>query len=545
MLFSSPVFIFLFLPCVLLFYYALIKRGSVNYAFYSLVAFSLLFYGWWKPAYLILIVTSVLGNYFLGTCLGKLKPENKNWSWVLVTFGVSANLASIGYFKYANFFIDNLNQISGTAFLLEPILLPLAISFFTFQQIAYLVDIHRGEPHESSFRNYALFVTFFPQLIAGPIVHHKEMLPQFLHNENSRNIANNLALGLSIFAIGLFKKVVIADGVAGYSDAVFNLADNGETITFFDAWLGSLAYTCQLYFDFSGYSDMAIGLARLFGIRLPLNFNSPYKSRNIIEFWRRWHMTLSRFLRDYLYIPLGGSRGGRLFTYRNLFIVMFLGGLWHGAGWTFVLWGSLHGVYLLINHAWQAWRKSKGLDPMSSGTLAKFLSTALTFLAVVVAWVYFRAETVDAANRILIGMTGINGAVLPENWATIFANHSAMLASFGITFGQFTQVGVLFPLVQDALDIFGITRESDTVGSITGLVTLSIPMLIMFLAPNTQQIFYCHNPAFEIYKGEIKRMSVTAMEWHQTRYWAVLIAIIGAYGCFGGSGVTRFLYFNF
>jgi len=545
MLFSSPLFIFLFLPCVLIFYYAFIKRGSFNYAIYSLVAFSLLFYGWWKPAYLLLIVSSVVGNYLLGTWIGTLKIRSSNWARLMVTFGVAANLASIGYFKYANFFVDNVNKVINTGVVLEPILLPLAISFFTFQQIAYLVDIYRGEPHERSFRNYALFVTFFPQLIAGPIVHHKEMLPQFLHNEHQKKIAQNLALGISIFAIGLFKKVIIADGVAGYSDAVFNLAESGAKITFFDAWLGSLAYTCQLYFDFSGYSDMAIGLARLFGIRLPLNFNSPYKARNIIEFWRRWHMTLSRFLRDYLYIPLGGSKGGRLFTYRNLFIVMFLGGLWHGAGWTFILWGCLHGVYLLINHAWQAWRKANGLSPVSARLFSRILSTLTTFIVVVVAWVYFRAESIEAANTILMGMAGLNGATLPLHWAPMFENQSALVSSLGVSFAQVNQVGVLFPLVKDILVLFGITTDSTAIGSLTGLVTLIIPLLIIFFAPNTQQIFFCHNPAFEIYKGEIKRMYIRIFEWHQTRYWAIIIAIIGAYGCFGGSGVTRFLYFNF
>lgn len=545
MLFSSPVFIFLFLPCVLICYYAFVRRGNISNAFYVLIAFSLLFYGWWKPAYLVLIISSVIANYFFGRMIGQYRQSQQKKAFLLTAIGVCGNLASIGYFKYANFFIDNVNLLTGAQLFLEPILLPLAISFFTFQQIAYLVDVYKGEAHENSFRNYALFVTFFPQLIAGPIVHHKEMLPQFLRTESYGNILQNLALGLSIFAVGLFKKVVIADGVAGYSDAVFNVANQGATITFFDAWLGALAYTCQLYFDFSGYSDMAIGLARMFGIRLPLNFNSPYKSRNIIEFWRRWHMTLSRFLRDYLYIPLGGSRGGKLFTYRNLFIVMFLGGLWHGAGWTFILWGSLHGVYLLVNHAWQAWRKAKGVDLNSVRLLPRVLSTLLTFVAVVVAWVYFRAESVDAANRILIGMTGVNGAVLPLTWLTALQDYAPRLAGMGITFGDSLPVGQLFPLVTDVISLFGVVRDSAQVGSATALATLIIPLLIAFIAPNTQQIFYRHNPAFEIYPGEIKRMPVPVLEWRQTRLWALAIAMIAAYGCFGGSGVTRFLYFNF
>lgn len=548
MLFSSPVFIFLFLPCVLVLFYTLVRNGKTSYALYSLIAASLLFYAWWKPVYLILIVSSIIGNYWIGTFIHRLKSSSPGSARFFMIFGVCANLASIGYFKYANFFVDTLNTVASTDLVLHTILLPLAISFFTFQQIAYLVDVYRGEPSETSFRNYALFVTFFPQLIAGPIVHHKEMLPQFLSNAGQSRMMENLAIGFTIFSIGLLKKVIMADGAAGYADAIFQFAEAGGQPTLLEAWLGSLAYTCQLYFDFSGYSDMAVGLGRMFGIRLPLNFNSPYKARNITEFWRRWHMTLSRFLRDYLYIPLGGSRNGKFNTYRNLFLVMLLGGLWHGAGWTFILWGALHGIYLLINLGWRQWRESIGHDLQQSSWLGRVASTCLTFIAVVAAWVYFRAESVEVAHAILGGMAGLNGVSLPMHWGESFTAHISAegLSRMGVTLGGLQSVGAMFTPVKDVIELFA-TAETDLhkIGTITALATLVIPLFVVFFMPNTQQIMYHYSPAFEIYPGEIKRTSLRFLEWHKTRIWAIVVAFFGAYGCFGGSGVTRFLYFNF
>ena len=350
MLFNSYEFIFLFLPIVLLGFHLIGKQGHHRVAIAWLVGASLFFYGWWNPAYLLLMLFSVLFNYSVGVSLSNTSGR-KLLSKTILTIGVSVNLAILGYFKYANFFVDNLNALSGTNLILNEVILPLAISFFTFQQIAYLVDAYRGKTKEYNFLHYCLFVTFFPQLIAGPIVHHKEMLPQFAKDAVYKLRSKHLAIGITIFALGLFKKVVLADGVSVYATPVFNAAEAGVMLTFFEAWGGALAYTFQLYFDFSGYSDMAIGIARMFGIRLPLNFNSPYKATSIIDFWRRWHITLSRFLRDYLYIPLGGSRKGRVRRYINLMTTMILGGLWHGAGWTFLLWGALHGFYLMINHA--------------------------------------------------------------------------------------------------------------------------------------------------------------------------------------------------
>jgi D-alanyl-lipoteichoic acid acyltransferase DltB (MBOAT superfamily) len=305
-------------------------------------------------------------------------------------------------------------MVTGSGIGAETILLPLAISFFTFQQIAYLVDAYEGLTREYNFLHYCLFVTFFPQLIAGPIVHHREMLPQFASDTIYRFNQSTFTAGLTTFCLGLFKKVIIADGAATYATPVFDAAEAGEILTFFEAWTGAFGYTIQLYFDFSGYSDMAIGLGMMFGIRLPLNFFSPYKAVNIIDFWRRWHMTLSRFLRDYLYIPLGGSRRGKVRRYVNLMVTMLLGGLWHGAGWTFVAWGALHGFYLVVNHAWHAVRRSLGHNLEKTTLAGRTLSRIVTLTAVIFAWVLFRAESFGGAMSIISGMVGLNGFALPS-----------------------------------------------------------------------------------------------------------------------------------
>ena len=299
------------------------------------------------------------------------------------------------------FFIDNVNHIFKLNLNIGVIILPLAISFFTFQQIAYLVDAYRGETREYNFLHYCLFVTFFPQLIAGPIVHHKEIMPQLTKEKIYSFCSENFNVGITIFILGLFKKVILADSVAVYATPVFEAASKNVSLTFVEAWGGALAFTCQLYFDFSGYSDMALGLGRMFGIRLPLNFNSPYKAVNIIEFWRRWHMTLSRFLKHYLYIPLGGSRKGKARRQANLLITMLLGGLWHGASWTFVVWGGLHGICLAINHAWHSIRRFMGHDIEKVSWQGRILSRTLTFFVVVVGWVFFKAESFYSAINVL------------------------------------------------------------------------------------------------------------------------------------------------
>lgn len=391
MLFSSYEFIFFFLPATFFIYFFLLEKRLIVGAKGFLVFASLFFYSWWNIIYLPLILVSMLFNYVIGNSLndnfGKVKLSKKS----LLTVGIAANLALLGYFKYADFFIENVNLAFDGSMPLLNLALPLAISFFTFQQIAYLVDSYRAETKEYDFLNYAIFVTFFPQLIAGPIVHHAEMMPQFASKWSLVKNYKNIAMGLFIFSIGLFKKVVIADTFAVWATAGF---DKAEVLTMIEAWGTSLSYTFQLYFDFSGYTDMAIGAALLFNIKLPINFDSPYKARDIQDFWRRWHITLSRFLRDYIYIPLGGNRKGNFHTYNNLMITFILGGLWHGAGWTFVFWGFLHGIALVIHRIW----KQFGF------TMNSILAWFITFNFINVAWVFFRAKEWDDAIKVLKGM---------------------------------------------------------------------------------------------------------------------------------------------
>jgi D-alanyl-lipoteichoic acid acyltransferase DltB (MBOAT superfamily) len=335
LLFNSYEFIFAFLPITFFIYFYLNHKRLTEASKVFLVVSSLFFYSWWNPVYLPLILVSMVFNYVIGTSLTKDEEHKKVSKKQLLTIGIVGNIGLLGYFKYSDFFIGNFNLAFGSDIPLLHLALPLAISFFTFQQIAYLVDSYRQETKEYDFLNYAVFVTFFPQLIAGPIVHHKEMMPQFANARNKVKNYKNIALGLFIFSIGLFKKVVIADTFAVWARAGF---DTATTLNLFEAWATSLSYTFQLYFDFSGYTDMAIGAALLFNIRLPINFNSPYKATNIQDFWRRWHITLSRFLKDYVYIPLGGNRKGNFRTYNNLMATFIIGGIWHGAGWTFVFW---------------------------------------------------------------------------------------------------------------------------------------------------------------------------------------------------------------
>ena len=395
MLFNSYEFIFLFLPFTFFIYFYLNKKRLTELAKGFLVLSSLFFYSWWNITYLPLIVGSMIFNYSFGLELNKDNPRIAKK--IILAFGIVANLALLGYFKYYDFLISNINFAFDVQISHLNLLLPLAISFFTFQQIAYLVDSSTGEgTKQYDFLNYCLFVTFFPQLIAGPIVHHKEMMPQFAKARNKIINYKNIALGLFIFSIGLFKKAVIADTFAVWATYGF---DDATILNLFEAWATSLSYTFQLYFDFSGYCDMAIGAALLFNIKLPINFNSPYKALNIQDFWRRWHITLSRFLRDYVYIPLGGNRKGKVHTYMNLMATFIIGGIWHGAGWTFVFWGFLHGMALVIQRIWSE------LD----FRLNKFVAWFITFNFVNIAWVFFRAKEWDDAIKVLKGMFGLGG----------------------------------------------------------------------------------------------------------------------------------------
>lgn len=415
MLFNSYSFIFLYLPAVLLVYFRLGERDH-RFAAAWLAFSSLVFYGYWNPAYIGLLLGSIAFNYSFGWWIAKagVKHEHMRKKRLLIV-SVAFNLCLLGYYKYSDFFLGNVNLLTGSHLGLVKIVLPLGISFFTFTQIAFLADTYQEKIREYNFTHYLLFVTYFPHLIAGPILHHSEMMPQFTNSATYRFNATNFAVGLTIFVFGLSKKVLLADNLSGHANFFFNAVPNGHTLTFMDAWAGALAYTLQLYFDFSGYSDMAIGLSLMCNIRLPMNFDSPYKSSNIIDFWRRWHMTLSRFLRDYLYIPLGGNRRGKARRYLNLMATMLLGGLWHGAGWTFVLWGGTHGFFLIVNHGWRAFKTK--MQWGDGPRLAKLVASGITFLSVVAAWVFFRSDNITSAFSILSSMMGMNGFL--EKWVPV------------------------------------------------------------------------------------------------------------------------------
>ena len=417
MLFNSPEFMFLFLPAVLLAFFWLnrTRLGSAGIGWLTLA--SLVFYGWWNPVYVPLIVASVLANYWAGVALirGRLGPRAKK---LLLGGAILANLAVLAYYKYTGFIAANLAMATGWRIPAVDLILPLGISFFTFTQIAFLADAAQDKVRQLNLPSYALFVTYFPHLLAGPILHHAEMIPQFRERANRVLQPENFARGVALFVIGLFKKVIVADQLAVWANAGFAQPAGHEL---FSAWFVALSYAGQLYFDFSGYTDMAIGVSLLFNIRLPENFNSPYKARDIQDFWRRWHMTLSRFLREYVYVPLGGNRRGEFAAYRNLVLTFLVGGIWHGAGWTFIFWGALHGTAIVLHRAW------KRLGFALPGPIAWLL----TFTFVTCGWVLFRAKTVGDGIEILRGMLGLNGVLVSRQLARLANSVFGVRLSFG------------------------------------------------------------------------------------------------------------------
>lgn len=418
MLFNSIEFLFIFLPVTFFVYFALNKAKLVNIAIGWLVIASLFFYSYWKIDYLPLILLSMIFNYSIGYTLSHPTSLKLNRKLIFIS-GIVGNIALLAYFKYFDFLIDNINLVLQTGFDTLKIALPLGISFFTFTQIAYLVDAYKKEVREYDFLNYALFVTFFPHLIAGPILHHSEMMPQFANLRRKIINPKNISIGLFLLAIGLFKKVMIADFLSPFVKQMFEVS---TSLTFFESWIASFAYTFQLYFDFSGYCDMALGLGYLFNIVLPINFNSPYKADSIQDFWRRWHMTLSRFLKNYIYIPLGGNRLGEYKTYRNLFLTFLIGGIWHGANWTFIIWGVMHGAATCIHRYW------KKLNIKMNHVLAVFM----TFIFINFTWVFFRSPSIHRANDMLQSMFGLNGfaPVVIDKMRFSFENGGAKISLF-------------------------------------------------------------------------------------------------------------------
>lgn len=550
MLFNSYAFIFLFLPMTVLGLMAVNALQSHRLSLVWLVLCSIVFYGAWNPINLGIILPSIGINY--GLALGIRRQLDRGESgkrlaaWLLA-LGVGLNLCFLGYFKYKNFFIDSVNGIFGTDWPLYSVFLPLGISFITFQKIAFLVEVRSGIVKDFKIFDFLAFVFFFPQLIAGPIVHYREMTPQF-EKIGGRVDTSDLAVGICLFAMGLFKKGILADGVAPYALPAFSAAAQGEPVTFFTAWTGALAYTFQIYFDFSGYSDMAIGLARIFGIRLPVNFNSPLKASSIIEFWSRWHITLSRFLTNYIYMPIqmavmrSRTRRGKPLLSRRVrsvpafatliavptVLTMLLSGLWHGAGVTFVAWGAVHGILLVANQAWRQWRPAWDQDAYER--IMKPLGFVMTFFAVTAAMVLFRADTMVAAGQIYRGMLGINGVSLPQ---------SILLHSGGI--GEWlSQAGV----------VAEISSASNFAFAFAWLMVL---FLVATRAPNTLELMRDFDPAlhFKLQPGMVRLAPMTAegvprawtvqFNWQ----WALAMAAVFVFAALSLSRPSEFLYWQF
>lgn len=515
MLFNSFIFIFVFLPITITVFFWLGRRSHA-WAAGWLALTSLFFYGYWDYRYIPLLIASISFNYFIGLHIAQtIMPARKRWLIV----GVSSNLLLLAYFKYANFFLETISFVGNNGLPSLDIILPIGISFYTFTQVAFLVDTYQGKVKEYRFVHYLLFVTYFPHLIAGPVLHHKEMMPQFSDERIYKYSSENFAVGLTIFCIGLAKKVLIADNLAPFASPLF---ENPESPSLLLAWGGVLAYSFQLYFDFSAYSDMAIGISRLFGVRLPLNFDSPYKAENISEFWRKWHMTLSRFLRDYLYFPLGGNRVGTFNRYRNLMIVMLLGGMWHGAGWNFIIWGGLHGLYLVTHHTWA--KVSRSLHFPSDSDTWKLSATIITFTSVCFAWVFFRSPDLATSWEIVQGMSGGFGVGLPEAVGSRLGAFGSMLEDLGVTYY-----------------LGGGTRF------IENWIWILLAAAIAFLLPNTQQITRQFEPALDFFPTAQPSLSRLAswLTWLPSPRWAMFLGSLAVASLLSLNRPNEFLYFQF
>ncbi len=520
-LFNDPLFLFVFLPITLALAIVLRRIAGARPVLGMLVLASVVFYGWWNPLYVPLLAAVAMVTFWIARRISAArKAQDHVRTKAYLVGGIVFCLSVLAYFKYTDFAIATVNVALGESIPYQHIVLPLGISFFTFQKIAYLVDASRGEVEKHDFLEFCFFVMFFPQLIAGPIVHHREIFSQTHTPHAFAPRLENLTIGLSIFLIGLFKKVVIADRLAPTVAATFGAAATGEPLSFVEAWTGAGAYSLQLYFDFSGYSDMAIGAARMFGIKLPLNFDSPYQATGIIDFWRRWHMTLSRFLRDYLYIPLGGSRRGAVRRYINLMLTMTIGGLWHGASWNFVLWGFLHGVYLVINHAWRHF-----VAPINTWW-SRSISRLVTFAAVIIAFVPFRAPTMEVTLAMYAGMVN-----LPRSAAD--------------------QLGVL----GIALQRLGVRFEGRPLASADWeFLAWAIGFIaILWFVPNTQQFMAWFRPAFDHDRKYAERwpplleglLGQTRLRWRPRAASAVLVGVMAAIAGLSLTRVSEFLYFDF
>ena len=542
MLFNSYEFIFVFLPVTLAVFFVL---GTISrtWALSSVIVASLCFYAYWRPLNVLIISPAILVNFTLARTLQRLVPQKKQGlSRAVLVGGVGFNVAFLGYFKYANFAATVAHDLFGRDLVLTQIILPLGISFITFQMIAFLVDVQGGRIQSFSLRDFFLFALFFPQLIAGPIVHYREMMPQF-KRASCRFDKEDVSVGLTLFAFGLFKKVVLADSIAPLVAPIYVQATSGAHISFVTAWMAAIGFTMQIYFDFSGYTDMALGIARLFGIRLPQNFYSPLRASNIIDFWLHWHMTLTRFLTAYIYNPLAlsltrrrlakrkaiyGGRNTTLGAFVELLMfptvfTMFVSGLWHGAGYTFIVWGLLHGVYLTINHGWR--RLGPGLWP-DKQSYARFMEPAgfvLTFVCVAASMIIFRATSMDSAINLLKGMIGLNGLALP----------SSVLDHLGPLAGWLGEAGV--------------ARGLEPGVEINQIVPWILALTFIALAcPNTLQILARYEPALGV-KAPASESSAwrRAIAWSASPAWAIVLSVVAAVGILHLGGQSEFLYWQF
>lgn len=550
MLFNSYEFIFLFLPICLVVFYKLGQIQRISWSIIWLVVASLFFYGWSNPSYLYLIIVSISINYIFSLALVKSHTKSEIFFGnALLIVGLIFNLIVLAYYKYSFFLLDTLNSAMGSSFQLNSLILPLGISFYTFQQIAYLVDAREGQTKEYSLVDYLAFILFFPKLIAGPIVTHREIVPQFSKLSNFQFDPEDLAIGLTIFVLGLFKKVVVSDSLALYATPAFEAASHSIPLTIFEAWCGAIAFNLQIYFDFSGYSDMAIGVARMFKIKLPINFNSPFKAVNIIDFWSRWHMTLTRFLNQYIYNPIAlflsrrrSQLGKSLFkkgiaspgAFMELVAVptlttMLIAGFWHGAGWQYIIMGLLHGIYLVINQAWHMLQRITDRDPKVVSWWGEKIGLLTTFLAVVVGHVFFRAKDVNTAGSILASMFGLRGISLPTSWAS-------QVQPFKISIFKFD--GMLHHEIFQQFHI--------------GIVVLLSLMIVVWFFPNTQQWMYKYEPALgQDFNQELnyqpKWLSFLWKKWawKPNNNCGFLTALIALLGIFSLANVREFIYFKF
>ena len=543
MLFNSFEFIFVYLPATLIGFFVLGQR-SRNLALAWLVLASLVFYAWWRPLNVLIIAPSIAVNFLLARLLIRLRTAKGRAAGAnaVLALGIVFNIVFLGYFKYVNFLGTALNDIAGTDFVLTQVVLPLGISFITFQKIAFLIDVHGGRVASFTLRDYALFVLFFPQLIAGPIVHYREMIPQF-QAAPCRLERDNVAVGMTMFVFGLFKKVVLADGIAAHVSPIYALAAGGSEVSLLPAWIAALGFTLQIYFDFSGYSDMAIGIARCVGVRLPANFDSPLKATSIIDFWLRWHMTLTRFLTAYLYNPIVlaltrrrmakglkplGGRELRVGAFLQLLVgptllTMFVSGLWHGASYLFIAWGLLHGTYLAINHAWRHLGPRLFASRETYERVMRPLGFVLTFVAVAVAMVLFRADHGSAAKELLQGMVGMNGVGLPQ----------AMLEQIG----RFA--GPLRPFVATS-------TELSAQGLVLACAWIAGLLLVALAAPNTLQLLARYEPALLAKTAPLQASAITrVLAWSPSLPWAAAVSVLAVAAILQLGGKSEFLYWQF